>query len=273
MTPDILVTEVQRLGPLREGEVLVLRTAADIPPATTRAYVKRLEEVLGCKVIPLPEGMELAVLDPRPAPPPPAPPAENPLPPPAPTPEPSLSTPSGAGEPSLPPEPATPPEPLPVPIGPEDLLPEPQNLEAIAEVLLSLPAAESLDHLLDAPPRTPLTFEEWRAAIAERGDSLLAAALRPAEIAVDRDHVTLTVPPIYAAALARQRAALDDLAGALAIAVTITTGFPGGRTIANAIQIDRSARSAAIREAAKTHPNTVGAARILAGNVSDIREL
>ncbi len=133
--------------------------------------------------------------------------------------------------------------------------------------------------------------ERWRAAVAEveKVSPLLAPALKEAQLLSLTDgEVAIQLPPGFLGDTAERRRVdveavfgrhfgrptrLVVRRGAVASAAAPGPAAAAPLSIAQAEAAEKLARSSALREAAKGHPNIREAARILEGGVEKIEEL
>jgi DNA polymerase-3 subunit gamma/tau len=123
----------------------------------------------------------------------------------------------------------------------------------------------------------------------EKASPLLAPALKEAQLlSVSEGEVTIQLPPgMLADGAERRRPDIEAVFGRYfgrptrlvvkrgAAAQAAAPGAPpaAAPSIAQAEAAERQARSSAVREAAKSHPNIKDAAKILEGGVDKIEEL
>jgi DNA polymerase-3 subunit gamma/tau len=131
--------------------------------------------------------------------------------------------------------------------------------------------------------------ERWRGAVAEveKASPLLAPALKEAQLlSVSEGEVTIQLPPgMLADGAERRRPDIEAVFGRyfgrptrLVVkrgpAAQAAPGAPAATpSIAQAEAAERQARSSAVRDAARSHPNIKDAAKILEGGVDKIEEL
>jgi hypothetical protein len=125
-------------------------------------------------------------------------------------------------------------------------------------------------------------------AEVEKASPLLAPALKEAQLlSVSDGEIAIQLPPgMLADGLERRRPDVEAALGRhfgrptrlLVKRGAAAPGAPGGApaaapSIAQAEAAERQARSSAVREAARSHPNIKDAAKILEGGVDKIEEL
>ena len=135
-----------------------------------------------------------------------------------------------------------------------------------------------------APPLSPIA--PWRAAVdsIEKESPRVAAALKEAHLlGVSGGEVAIQIAPgFHAETIGKRRAEVEavltrvlGVPARLSVKVEALPAQPAGApaSIAQAEAAERRARSSAVREAAKAHPNVREAARILGGGIDDVEEL
>jgi DNA polymerase-3 subunit gamma/tau len=150
------------------------------------------------------------------------------------------------------------------------------------------PAATPTPAAAAAAIRSPSSdAERWRAAVeaVEKLHPMAAPALKQAALLGLTDgEVAIQLPPgLFSQTAERKRADIEAALGGFfgrptALAITIGAAPPPAEaapapSIAQVEAAERQARSARVRESARTHPNVREAARLLEGDIEKIEEL
>jgi DNA polymerase-3 subunit gamma/tau len=165
--------------------------------------------------------------------------------------------------------------------------PSPTSTRASAPTPSTAPAATAT---AGATPTSADPVERWRGAVAEveKASPLLAPALKEAQLlSVSDGEIAIQLPPgMLADGAERRRPDIEAVLGRYfgrptRLVVKRGAAAPGAAagaagpapSIAQAEAAERQARSSAVREAARSHPNIQDAAKILEGGVDKIEEL